>query len=498
MNNYLLQLLKEVKTIIIPGLGAITLTSEATGEIMFMSYLKYDDGTLTKHIAEKEGWPENDAKNLVAKFVREVTAELDKGHSYDMYGFGSFKKVDGEIVFDQWNAGSTPSEPVAATEVPDPVIVTSEEPVQPGAKEEEKIDPIEEIAAEETIPAAPAETESSSEEKTAEIGLSDNGFDVPEETNAASEPAFIPEPHITNQPINDIPEQVKPEPDEPVSPKAIVEQEDIRKIPHAPEMVLETEIGTAPKEFTAEEKKKNVKVKPAVERAKPDKKKKKPIAYILWGIIVLVLGGATYVAVNFDSMKKQYPLLADMAGESHVSKRTLNVDSIAEANNLEEAPVPETLAAPVEVPDSEPLVDEPQPIQPVTAPEPAAEAPKPVAKPDPAPKPAPKPVAKPVTVTKPVSKPVAATSRPSRPAVKIGSPDPSKPYHVIAGSFSSKTNAEKLARKLISGGNNSTLVGEFNGMYRVSIASFATKDEALSAHSSYQSSVPGAWVFKWP
>lgn len=102
MNNYLLLLLKELKTIIIPGLGALTITNEATNELLFMPFLKYDDGTLSKYIADKEGMTENDAKNLIAKFVREVLAELDKGEPYDMYQFGSFTKENNEIVFKQW------------------------------------------------------------------------------------------------------------------------------------------------------------------------------------------------------------------------------------------------------------------------------------------------------------------------------------------------------------------------------------------------------------
>jgi hypothetical protein len=102
MNNYLLLLLKELKTIIIPGLGALTITNEASNELLFMSFLKHDDGTLSKYIADKEGMSENDAKNLIAKFVREVLAELDKGEPYDMYQFGSFTKVNNEVVFKQW------------------------------------------------------------------------------------------------------------------------------------------------------------------------------------------------------------------------------------------------------------------------------------------------------------------------------------------------------------------------------------------------------------
>jgi nucleoid DNA-binding protein len=105
MDKYLQQILREVNTIIIPGLGALTVTNEKTGETMFMSYLKYDDGKLTQHIAEKEGMSENDAKNLVAKYVREITLKLDQGESYDMFQFGRFiKNKDGDVDFENWQS----------------------------------------------------------------------------------------------------------------------------------------------------------------------------------------------------------------------------------------------------------------------------------------------------------------------------------------------------------------------------------------------------------
>lgn len=100
MDKYLLDILREINTIIIPDLGALTITDQASGEIMFMPYLKYDDGKLIKHIAEKEGWDENDAKNLVAKYVREIKQTLDQGDTYDMYQFGTFSKnEDGDVQF---------------------------------------------------------------------------------------------------------------------------------------------------------------------------------------------------------------------------------------------------------------------------------------------------------------------------------------------------------------------------------------------------------------
>lgn len=104
MDKYLLEILKKVNTIIIPGLGALTITDATKGEILFMPYLKYDDGKLAEHIAEKESMSKNDATNLIAKYVREIEAKLNVGESYDMYKFGSFQKNnEGEIAFKSWS-----------------------------------------------------------------------------------------------------------------------------------------------------------------------------------------------------------------------------------------------------------------------------------------------------------------------------------------------------------------------------------------------------------
>lgn len=103
MNTYLAKILTQVKTIIIPGLGALTVTNERTGEIMFMSYLKFDDGELAKFIAEEEGIELNEAKNQLAKYVREIQATLDKGENFDLFQFGRFTKIAGETTFVPWS-----------------------------------------------------------------------------------------------------------------------------------------------------------------------------------------------------------------------------------------------------------------------------------------------------------------------------------------------------------------------------------------------------------
>lgn len=121
MDKYLRELLLEIKTIIIPGVGALTLIDRENNEIMFMPYLRHDDGTLAAFIAEREQMELNDAKNLVSKYSREIIAQLDKGESYDMFQFGSFtKENDGEIQFKTWpsdlsmNEKTDPIEPIAS------------------------------------------------------------------------------------------------------------------------------------------------------------------------------------------------------------------------------------------------------------------------------------------------------------------------------------------------------------------------------------------------
>ena len=107
MDHYIKEALKTSKTIIIPEIGALTRISETTGELMFMNYLKHDDGTLAQFISNKEGITEQEAKNLLAKHSREITATLNKGEIYSIFKFGSFfKNEKGEFEFEQYKKTS--------------------------------------------------------------------------------------------------------------------------------------------------------------------------------------------------------------------------------------------------------------------------------------------------------------------------------------------------------------------------------------------------------
>ena len=458
MNNYLLQLLREVKTIIIPGLGALTLTNEASGEVLFMPYLKYDDGNLAKHISEKEGMDINDAKNLIAKFVREVMAELDKGASYDMYQFGSFKKIDGDVAFEQWNTAKSDEE--TSTTVLEEVAPIIEVPVQEIIEESVVVEPEpvvelaveQEIIEEPTIEVAPVVEQ---EQIVEELSTETNS--VAETVVAAAMLADV---------VADSPEEKVEEPIVVESAVVEVEQEQRTPIEEVTAPIEEPVVVTP-----TPDKPVDLSKKPAAKQPEQPKKKRRVLAYILWGFLVLFMGGATYVAINFNALKKDFPILADLAGENN--DKALEKSDLAKEKEVvkEEAEEPAVI-------EEEPIVE---------------------------PEPTPEPEPEPVVVEKPKPVKTISTAKKPRPkqssgssSVVIGKPDPSKPYHVIGGSFGSEANAKRFARELIGKGQPSVMVGEFNGMYRVSIASFSTNEEALQANSNLKEIVPQAWVFKWP
>lgn len=454
MNNYLLQLLKEVKTLIIPGLGALTVTNESTGEILFMPYLKFDDGTLAKHIASKENMEINDATNLISKFVREVTLELDKGNSYDMYQFGRFVKIDGEIAFEAWNGNTSSEEPAS------PVVEKKDEIITPAPVEIEQEEVKTEQPKEEIAPVIEPEIKAEKQEIKPEV----------------------PEPKAV---VEEIPPVKEEKLIPPVAP--IIEKTEVKAPVESPKQQKE---APAPKKESPKKEK-------AIKEPKP-KKKSSVFSYILWGLLVLILGSGTFIAIKFDSLKKDFPILAELAGENdNVAKGSDDVKVLedeADVNidsDTDSEPVPE---------DQVQVVEDKLPAKET---EKEAKKPAPVVKETPAPKPVkentPKPATKPVT--KPAVKPtVTVNKKPvTKPASTSGSStsfDSSKSFHVIAGSFGSEANANKLAAKLRSQGFSEAAVTMHNGMHRVSVKGFSTLNEATAEAAKVQGSVPGAWVLK--
>lgn len=277
MDKYLLEILKNVNTIIIPGLGALTITNHDTGEIMFMSYLKHDDGKLVSYIVENEGMDELDAKNLIAKYVREIQLTVDKGESYDMFQFGSFFKNGDEIDFKNWEGDKT---------------IETKEIIEEKIVEEKEVTESSEIKEEE----APNTNDSNSEKEEA---IS---------------------PSISEKSIEEKQEEDKSD------PVVLHLKEEVEEQPKKEFNILE-------KEEQATTAAKLEKLKSEKEKSK-EKKKKNPGFWMLMVLIVLIVSGGVYFGLNYDQLKQHVPFLADKK-ETVVSPE-VNEKEISEENSTEE------------------------------------------------------------------------------------------------------------------------------------------------------------------
>src|SRR5690554_4290957 len=100
MDKYIKQLLELYSKIILPQFGAIVVENEETGELMFNEYLSYDDGKLSELIEKESNMDLQEAQNMVAKFVRDLQLQLDKGETYSIFQLGEFSKnKDDEFTF---------------------------------------------------------------------------------------------------------------------------------------------------------------------------------------------------------------------------------------------------------------------------------------------------------------------------------------------------------------------------------------------------------------
>ena len=70
-----------------------------------------------------------------------------------------------------------------------------------------------------------------------------------------------------------------------------------------------------------------------------------------------------------------------------------------------------------------------------------------------------------------------------------------KNYYVIGGAFGERSNAERFAEKLTAAGNQSSIIGQYDGLYLVAIDGFDSEGEATQAISKYSDITSKAWVF---
>ncbi|MFT5777963.1 MAG: hypothetical protein ACI837_000911 [Crocinitomicaceae bacterium] len=418
MDKYLLKILQDANTIIIPGLGALTITNKEKMEIMFMSYLKHDDGKLSGYIAAEDGVDELKAKELVAKYVRDIQTQLDKGESYDMFEFGSFtKSAAGEIEFKNWDkpVAATPEKIVEESKVEKKAATPEVESKKETPKKEEKKEPAKKVV---TPPKKDAKVE-------------------PKAETPKAEPKKVEKevPKSEHKPIVD----------------AKIEKTITPIIPLSTEKKVVDEPKAAPVRKPVEKEVKATSKPPKEPKAPKVKKKRGAGFWILMVLLLGLIGGGTYVGLNYDSIKQHIPFLADKE-TSDKDEKTAKEKMLETLNGPEEATLdPEETIDPEENTDPEEVI--PEEVVPEEV--------------------IPEEVITPPTVSG------------------------NGPFHIVAGTFGSKVNADRLAAKLQSDGVPATVILN-GGMNVVSMSSYASQAEANAGLTEMKAKAPKAWVLYKP
>lgn len=453
MDQYLLQILKETNTIIIPELGALTITNATTGEVMFMPFLKHDDGKLSAHIAEKEGIEENEAKNIVAKHVREIKTTLDKGDSYDMFEFGTFSKgSDGDIEFENW----TGEKKTEAPKVEKPKAAT------PPKKEEKKEEPkpVETPKAEKPkATAPPKKEEKKAEPKVEEKPKAEAKKETPKPKTVKEEkPVTKKDEKVVEKPKAEVKPKAEPKAPAKETPKAATPPP-VKSEPKTAKTVtpvVPAKPAPPKKDMNIAEKEELKKTTDKLDKLKKEKAEKKPKKkrgvgfYMLMVFILIIVAGGTYVAIDYDNVKQHFSFLADAEEEKDEKKP---IDEMKEAIGEEETTDEESVDELIEEQVEEELIEE-EPIE-----EPIVEEPEP--------------------------EPVVTNS---------GSND--QPFHIVAGAFTSPENAARLAEKIKGMGYPAKVIVR-GAQNIVSVQSYATKAEAQAAIPGAQDAAPKGWVLEW-
>jgi cell division septation protein DedD len=357
MKKYLIEILKDSNTIIIPGLGALTVTNKDKGEFMFMPFLKHDDGTLKRFISETESCDESVAKEKIDQFVAEVKSVLDQGGSYPLEGLGLFEKdSSGDVVFGAFPMDQKVQDETAGNES----IEIEYDAIASNGLLKEELPPQDEIIVEQTVQVeAVLEAENSSlpEHSSDDLIVSDT-----EEKPVLSKI----EPDIDSKEDTAI---VVTTVAEPVEELIVNVEEDATivspsAVEYTEQQQWEDDLDLPPINAKVERPK-----KPIIEKAQKDKKKRSPLIFVLIVLTVLFVAGAIGVGVFYKEIKTAL-----------FAKETNDTTVLAEEKQFEFTEVPEDNQGeePIESGESElenefikEVISEPQKTEQVSSPKPA-------------------------------------------------------------------------------------------------------------------------------
>lgn len=490
MNKYLIEILKIQSSIILPGLGALMVPSQKSGTIVFNQHLKFNDGSFARYIAEKDGIDEQDAQNKVAKFVREIEAELGKGNSYDMFEFGKFfKTAAGDVDFKMYNDNSDNEAeekevPVEKKKTPalSPAAILADQPTasksetdkatdkklaeekiakekkakEKEAEEKQKRADADAAAVQEALRLKKEAEDKASEEAKRKSKEEEAGLKKAEEEKIAANLAAskIEESKKTIEEVKEEVKEIKPINDaKTTSNEEKINLDKHSKNSYTPPVdsdpshegtTVEDNASSAPIESTA-----TATTLPPPAEVMEEKKKRSKLPWLILLLLLIGLGVAGFF------YKDQ--ILAYFDKEEHKS----DLDSTEEHDHTNE--IDETVTE-IDTVDMEEMATEELPrdehIEEVTDEviEDVIEEPLPVA--------------------------TTGTNNGT--------------YHLIGNSFSEEENANRYMEKMKGKGYPAKIIGRYDGLYLVSLKSYDSRQDAESGKSSVTADAGSAWVFNKP
>lgn len=263
----------------------------------------------------------------------------------------------------------------------------------------------------------------------------------------------LPEIKEEEEKIEILPEPEKEE-EKPIDPIPEVDQEPEKEEVKPIIPIVVTPEPSPERELNILEKEERAATQARLDKLKEDKnkplKKKRGVGFyalIVFGLIIVSF--SSYVIIDFEGASKLMPFLALEKVEMEEHGALAEMEEILGKSQEYSAEESDTSAQSMVSTEPEtPVINE-----------------EPVIKEEP----------KEAVVEKQVTK-VATSS--------------SSGYHIIAGSFGNPENAEKFAAKLRNEGANASVIQE-NGLHKVSLGSYSTRDEAKSALNNLKISVQG-------
>ena len=489
MEKHIKQILHEVNTIIIPGVGALTVTSHTTGEIMFMPYLKYDDGKLASFIAEIEGITLDEAKAIISDDVSNILNTIETGNSFNLNGIGSFKKdPSGGIefksgIYDEQNSNDNGSveyqikEEVIIEIVENKVVQQIEE--IPVIQEEIKLESNEDIISEEE----PVLNES---KKIGFFSMLNKDTVTPIETVELEEESDITfeielpqEEIVEKEVIQDV--EKEEEISSPIEEILEVEElSDTDIIIEASESIEKQEDsmgGIVSSESISENTISDEEFLADDEVITPVKKKKGLKFWVFTILILLIAGGGTFVGLNFDKYKKYLPL-GSKTETIDISEEEKIIETL-ESDDTE--PVKDKVSKTEEMIHSSP--EEEKVVEEIT-PEPKIEQLAVEASTDEQLK------SESVHKNKPKAK---SYSKVKMEDVQVQSISDGS-YYIILGTFAEKVSAVGQVEMLLSKGKKGASVIERDNKFSVSYGTYSSIEEAKAKLDEAKATFNHAWI----